>query len=155
MSTERSAVNIFDERTGDRDAERILEALRGRPDGMSRREIRRTLFGGNKPAEVINSMLASLQGLGLVQSERVETGGRPAERWHAISALNAESPPAVAISPLPFDPAPVATLETSDPPPDVPLVEPAPLLPPPGDDPRGRWLPWHFPPGIDIRETGR
>jgi hypothetical protein len=129
MSTERSAADIVDAGTGDCDAERILAALRDKLVGMTRHEIRRRVFGGNKPAEVIASMLASLERLNLVRSERIETRGRPAERWYAI---NAESRPAAVCPPLPFDPAPVATLETTDLPPDAPPVEPEPdPLPPP------------------------
>jgi hypothetical protein len=50
-------------------------------------------------------MLATLQRLGLVQSERIATGGRPAERWYAI---NAESRPAASFPPS--DAAPVARI---------------------------------------------
>ena len=89
---------------GDRDADKILRALCSTPDGMTRNEIRRRLFCGNKPAESIASMLATLERLDLVQSDRIETGGRPAERWYDI---NAESPPA-AVEPEPARSRPVA-----------------------------------------------
>jgi hypothetical protein len=143
VSTETSAAHILDAGIVDRDAERILEALRGKPDGMSRHEIRRTLFGGNKSAAEIDSMLATLERLELIRSERIATHGRPATRWYAISALNAESPTAVVISPLPYDPAPVATLETTDPSPNAPPVEPEP-------DPRPPLAHRHTSPPIDF-----
>jgi hypothetical protein len=123
MSTERSTPVIFGTVTGDSDADKILGALRGNPDGMSRHEIRRTLFGANKPAGSIAALLETLQGLGLVNSESIRTRGRPTTRWYALSASNAESRPAVAISPP--DTAPVEP---------EPEVEPAPLLPPTSDD---------------------
>jgi hypothetical protein len=82
---ERSAAYIFGDTTGDRDADKILEALRAAPEGMTRHEIRRELFGDHKPAETIASALATLLRLGLVRQELVETGGRPAERWFAVS----------------------------------------------------------------------
>jgi hypothetical protein len=98
---ERSAAYIFGDSTGDRDADRILEALRSAPDGMTRHEIRRGIFGGNKPGETIAAALERLLRLRLVRSESVETGGRPAECWFAVgdprpdalNAINAESPP--------------------------------------------------------------
>jgi hypothetical protein len=89
---------------GDRDADKVLRALCGKPDGMTRHEIRRSVFSGNKPAESIAAMLATLERLKLIRSETIETGGRPAERWYAI---NAESPPA-AVEPEPAPARPVA-----------------------------------------------
>jgi hypothetical protein len=101
---ERSAAYIFGDSTGDRDADRILEALRSAPEGMTRNEIRRGIFGGNKPAETIAAALERLLRLRLARRESIETGGRPAERWfavgdprpdalNALNALNAESRP--------------------------------------------------------------
>src|SRR5262249_33436133 len=77
---ERSARYIFGDRTGDRDADRILEALRSAPNGMTRSEIRRGIFGDHKPAEHVASKLGFLFHLGLVQTESLPTGGRSAER---------------------------------------------------------------------------
>jgi hypothetical protein len=96
MSTELSAASILVAGPGDRDAERVLAALRGNPDGMSRHEIRRRLFGANKPAESIAVVLATHQSRGLVRTERIEIGGRSDERWYAI---NAESRPAAVCPP--------------------------------------------------------
>jgi hypothetical protein len=99
MSSERSADSILGAGNGDRDAVTILRALRDHPGGMSRHEIRRTLFGANKPAGSIAAMLATLQSRGLVGSESFRTRGRPTTRWYALSASNAESRPTVDISP--------------------------------------------------------
>jgi hypothetical protein len=133
MSIEPSAADISYPETEDRDLDKILGALRGKPDGMTRHQIRRSLFHGNKPAESIACMLATLERRNLVRSERIGTGGRPAERWYGISAESrpAESRPAAVCPPLPSDPAPVAGFVTTDPPPDAPPVEPEPdPLPP-------------------------
>jgi hypothetical protein len=96
---ERSAAYIFGDSTGDRDADRILEALRAAPQGMTRTEIRRIVFGDNPPAEKVASKLAFLLRLNLVRRESIETGGRPAERWfagirdvHVKDVLNVETP---------------------------------------------------------------
>jgi hypothetical protein len=80
---QRSAAYIFGDSLGDRDAQAILAALRGAPTGMSRTEIRRTMFGDNKPAGYVAEKLTILLRLRLVRFETVETGGRPAERWFA------------------------------------------------------------------------
>jgi hypothetical protein len=76
---------IFGDSTGDEDVDRILAALRAAPEGMTRHEIRRGLFADHKPATTIASKLALLLRQGLVRSEPVETRGRPAEKWLAVS----------------------------------------------------------------------
>jgi hypothetical protein len=116
MSTERSAADTVSAGIGDRDAETILRALRDNPGGMSRHEIRRRLFSGNKPAESIASMLATLQRLGLVRSQRIKTTGRPSQCWYAV---NAESQ-----SPVVCPPSDTSPVEP----------EPAPLVPHVADD---------------------
>jgi hypothetical protein len=80
---EASARHIFGDSTGDRDADRILEALRATPTGLFRSEIRLKVFGNNRPAAVIAAKLGLLLRLGLVDRESVDTGGRRAERWLA------------------------------------------------------------------------
>src|SRR5262249_26179154 len=82
---QRSASYIFGSLTGDRDADRILEAIRAEPDGLSRSQIRRHVFGGHKTADYVASKLSILVRLGSVHSEMVATDGRPAERWFADS----------------------------------------------------------------------
>jgi hypothetical protein len=83
--SEASARFVFGSSLGDRDADRILEALRAAPPGMTRHDIRRGLFGDNKSAETIAAKLGLLLRLGLVRRESSETGGRPAERWFAVN----------------------------------------------------------------------
>jgi hypothetical protein len=82
---QRSAAYIFGERLGDKDAEAILAALCAAQGGLTRTEINAS-FSRHKPAQVIASKLEMLLRMGLVRSESVETDGRPAERWFAISA---------------------------------------------------------------------
>ena len=48
---------IFGDSTGDGDADRILMALCGTPEGLTRSQIRRSVFGDNQPAEAIAARL--------------------------------------------------------------------------------------------------
>jgi hypothetical protein len=86
--SERSARHIFGDSTGDRDAEKIREHLRDAPEGLTRSEIRRQVFKDHKEASYVASKLALLTQLGLVRSEPVQTAGRPAQRWVAISSAS-------------------------------------------------------------------
>ena len=83
---ERSAAFIFGDSLGDPDADRLLEALRSAPDGLTRNEIREQVFQRNKPSEIIARLLARLSAAGLAHSRMEETGGRKAERWFAGNA---------------------------------------------------------------------
>jgi hypothetical protein len=79
---EASARYIFGDATGDSVADKIMEALRARPDGLTRTEIR-DLFKRNESGERIDQGLSLLQVVGHARSTREETGGRPVERWFA------------------------------------------------------------------------
>ena len=79
---ESSARYIFGGATGDPVADRIMEALRARPDGLTRTEIR-DLFKRNESGERIDQALTLLLAVGHARSTREETGGRPVERWFA------------------------------------------------------------------------
>ncbi len=92
---EDSARYIFGDALGDPFADELLRVLRGRPEGMTRTEIR-DHFGRNKPAAQVDRALAFLLEHGLVRMEKEETGGRPAERWlvvegYAVNDQNAVS----------------------------------------------------------------
>jgi hypothetical protein len=78
----RSAAAIFGSRTGDRTADTIMSALLNHPGGLTRSELHNTP-GRNRTAEDVNRGLAVLVKGGRVRRERVETGGRPSERWVA------------------------------------------------------------------------
>ena len=78
---EASAAYVFGDATGDSSADEIITALRGRPKGMSRTQVR-DLFarhGGVRVQVAIDSLLDR----GLIRKETAHTGGRPEERFHA------------------------------------------------------------------------
>jgi hypothetical protein len=79
---EASARYVFGEATGDPVADKILGALRRRPEGMSKTEISQ-LFGGHRRADRIEVSLSALEQQGLIRSETKATGGRSVERWFA------------------------------------------------------------------------
>ena len=66
--------------TGDAVADRIIAALRGKPEGMNRTDLI-NLFGRNRRSTEIERVLAMLEKRGRVYRKKVDTGGRPAERW--------------------------------------------------------------------------
>jgi hypothetical protein len=83
---DRSAAYLFGGSVGDRDGDAILDALRGRADGMTRNEIRRQVFNDNKTSEEMTRALSLLLRFKLVTQEETQTGGRPAERWKAAKS---------------------------------------------------------------------
>src|SRR5262249_6385408 len=80
---EASARYIFGDALGDPVGDQLLRALRAAPSGLTRTQIR-DLFGRNTPEQQIARALGVLLERGLARSESEATGGRPAERWHAI-----------------------------------------------------------------------
>src|SRR5271166_1210940 len=78
---DRSAAHLFGESTGDRNADSIMAALKLQREGMTRTEIRRTVFNDNKTSGEVARALGLLQRYGVAIVESVQTGGRPAERW--------------------------------------------------------------------------
>jgi hypothetical protein len=81
---EASAKYIFGQRLGDPIADELLTALRKHPTGMTRTEIR-DWFGRNRKAHEIDRGLALLAKQGLARMEETQSGGRPIERWFAVS----------------------------------------------------------------------
>lgn len=80
---EESARYIFGDATGDAVADRIMEALRTAPDGLSRNEIR-DLFARNVSAGRIATAHSELERLERARQKKKASGkGRPQERWHA------------------------------------------------------------------------
>jgi len=79
---EDSARYIFGDATGDAVADRIMQALRATPGGLTRTQIR-DLFGRNQGANRIGQALAPLLRAGRVRMTEEATGGRPSERWFA------------------------------------------------------------------------
>lgn len=80
---EDSARFIFGDALGDQTADAILEALRSRPEGMTRTDIR-DLFDRHKSTSEIGRALAILKANGMIRSQSERTGGRPMERWYAV-----------------------------------------------------------------------
>jgi phage/plasmid primase-like uncharacterized protein len=81
---EASAKYIFGQRLGDPIADELLTALRKRPTGMTRTDIR-DWFGRNRRAHEIDRGLALLAKQGLARMEESRSGGRPVGRWFAVS----------------------------------------------------------------------
>jgi hypothetical protein len=81
----RCAAFIFGDGTGDRTADRILAALRAAPGGMTRSEIRRSVFGDHVTAARVRAALSLLLSAGQVRqvADRA-TGGAPAIRYFAV-----------------------------------------------------------------------
>ncbi len=77
---EASALHIFGNATGDAVADRIAAALEEEPDGLTRTDLFH-LFGRHISRARIDQALSLLELLRRVRREKVETGGRPAERW--------------------------------------------------------------------------
>jgi hypothetical protein len=79
--SEQSAYLIFGDRTGDRLADELLEALKDAgEEGMTRNDIH-DFFGRNQKSVRIGSVLRDLERQGLVRMEKEKTGepGRPTE----------------------------------------------------------------------------
>jgi 5S rRNA maturation endonuclease (ribonuclease M5) len=81
---EASAKYIFGQRLGDPIADELLTALRKHHDGMTRTDIR-DWFGRNRKAYEIDRGLTLLAKQGLAKMEESQSGGRPTERWFAVS----------------------------------------------------------------------
>ena len=80
---EDSARCIFGAATGDVVADKILEALKGTPEGLTRTSIR-DLFQRHPSAERLSNALALLQRTKKATMVKEETEGRPRERWFAV-----------------------------------------------------------------------
>jgi len=79
---EESVFAIFGRTVGDPDADEILLALKSRPSGMTREDIR-LLFSGHRSSDLIERALELLAAHKLVHGKKSPTGGRPETRWLA------------------------------------------------------------------------
>jgi len=77
---EESARLIFGDATGDAVADKIAAALEDEPDGLARTDLFH-LFKRHKSRDQIDAALSLLERIGRIRCQKVETGGRPAERW--------------------------------------------------------------------------
>jgi hypothetical protein len=82
--TEGSVRFIFGDALGRPLADRLLRHLRAQTKGLSRTQIRDHLGRHGRQSE-IDEALAMLSTRGRARSERIETRGKPAEVWHAIT----------------------------------------------------------------------
>lgn len=78
---ERSAKWIFGTGTGDRNADKILRALRHAEKGMTKTEISVEVFNRHASSAEIDEALRLLHGLNMVHCQTETTGGAPLQRW--------------------------------------------------------------------------
>ncbi len=81
---EDSARFIFGDALGNPVVDTILKALKGAPEGLTRNDLM-DLFHRHRSSEEIGAALKVLVAHNLVESEIEPTGGRPTERWFAVS----------------------------------------------------------------------
>jgi len=81
---EASVRYIFGEATGNKNADKIYEALRNAPQGLTKSEISKEVFGGNLPSTRIDSAIDFLKRYGLIQEETSTTKGRHKTTYKAI-----------------------------------------------------------------------
>jgi len=87
---EASARYIFGDALGNPEADRIRQALRAAPNGLTRTEIR-DLFERNRSASEINAALIALEERGLARRVSESTLGRPTERWMAANGATTKT----------------------------------------------------------------
>jgi hypothetical protein len=87
---EDSAAFVFGDALGDSVADEILRALRTRNTGMTRLEIR-DHFQRHKSSQEIARALNLLIENGLARFQKEDSGGRPIERWFALTLSRAVS----------------------------------------------------------------
>lgn len=88
---EASVRYIFGDALGDPVADTLLKALREAPEGLTRTQIS-DLFRRHQSARRVSQALTLLEALGLAQSARETTDGRPVERWVARGEQCEKSP---------------------------------------------------------------
>jgi hypothetical protein len=87
---EDSARYIFGNRTGDRRADEIFEALQGAgDDGLDKTQIR-DLFSRHAKPDEINRALKMLLELGKIEQQKEQTGGRPREIFKILHCAKSD-----------------------------------------------------------------
>jgi Protein of unknown function (DUF3987) len=77
-----SARRIFGDASGDPVADKIMDELKIKPEGLTRNELR-DLFSRHRSSTRINQALKYLREQGRARNASQATGGRPEERWFA------------------------------------------------------------------------
>jgi hypothetical protein len=81
---QRSVYYIFGDYLGDPVADTLLQLLRSRPEGLTRTDMR-DYFTRNQSSDRIGRALGLLLQHRLARYEEQKTGGRPVERWFAVT----------------------------------------------------------------------
>jgi hypothetical protein len=89
--SEQSAQWIFGTKTGDRNADKILVALRHSPNGMTKTEISGEVFNRHAPSLEIDEALRLLHGLKMVTYKTESTAGAPTQRWFSTAETGEKS----------------------------------------------------------------
>lgn len=84
---------IFQGKTGDAIAERILEALSADPEGLSKEQISNEIFNRNKSSEEISFSLDLLESVGKIKKQTLKTQGRDKTIYTLISSTSSTSYP--------------------------------------------------------------
>jgi hypothetical protein len=82
----QSAKWIFGTSTGDRNADKILRALRHAPNGLTKTEISAEVFNRHASSADIDEALRLLHGLKMAYYEIEATNGAPVQRWFACES---------------------------------------------------------------------
>jgi hypothetical protein len=82
---------IFGTSTGDRNADKILLALRHAPDGMTKTEISVGVFNRHASSTEIDEALRLLHGLRMVTYRAEASGGAPIQRWFYTAGTSEKS----------------------------------------------------------------
>jgi len=76
-----SAEYLFGERLADLNAQKIIEALKSHPEGMTRKQVLDDVFQRHVDKNALELAFKTLESLKLAYKEISQTGGRPSERW--------------------------------------------------------------------------
>jgi hypothetical protein len=81
--SEQSLIYIFGDKWGDKDADKLLDALDKAPNGLTRDEINTVVFQKHKNKEQLDDLLSRLWSEGFIHHRREDTGkrGPKPERW--------------------------------------------------------------------------
>jgi uncharacterized protein DUF3987/Toprim domain-containing protein len=88
---EQSARWVFGTSTGNKNADKILVALRHAPNGMTKTEISAEVFNRHASSADIDEALRLLHGQGVVDYRNEASGGAPIQRWFFVRETSEKS----------------------------------------------------------------